>query len=137
MMLVKNYLTQSAIHGIGVYADEPIKAGQRIWTRGLELIFEETEMAALPKVTQEYLHRYCYREKEAPEKYILDFDNGRFMNHQDEPNTCDACIDNVWYLVATRDIAQGEELTCDYRDFVYDQPLTKADTAENITEEAA
>ncbi len=41
------------------------------------------------------------------------------MNHADDPNTmgvhAEGSIDG--YDIATRDIAEGEELTCDYRLF--------------------
>ena len=41
------------------------------------------------------------------------------MNHADDPNTAGVHIEGSieGYDVATRDIAEGEELTCDYRLF--------------------
>jgi SET domain-containing protein len=45
---------------------------------------------------------------------VLEFDNGRFMNHSDAPNTDFTDPDTGW---AIRDIAAGEEITCNYRDF--------------------
>ena len=41
-------------------------------------------------------------------------DNGRFMNHDEQPNTD---FTNPTVGFATRDIAKGEELTCNYSEF--------------------
>ena len=43
-------------------------------------------------------------------------DNGRFTNHSCTPNV-GACIDNSVDSYALRDIANGDELTCDYAAF--------------------
>ena len=44
-------------------------------------------------------------------------DNGRFTNHSATPNV-GACVDHSVDSYALRDIAEGEELTCDYAGFV-------------------
>jgi hypothetical protein len=45
---------------------------------------------------------------------VVEFDNGRFMNHAQSPNT-DFTDANVGWAI--RDIAAGEELTCNYSEF--------------------
>lgn len=45
---------------------------------------------------------------------VLEFDNGRFMNHSPAPNTDFRDPETGW---AVRDIAAGEEITCDYGEF--------------------
>ena len=45
---------------------------------------------------------------------VLDSDNGRFMNHTLTPNTDFRIFDKGYALF---DIAQGEELTCNYHEF--------------------
>ena len=45
---------------------------------------------------------------------IVDCDNGRFMNHSLTPNTDFRIFDKGYALV---DIAQGDELTCNYHEF--------------------
>ena len=62
--------------------------------------------------------RYVYLH-EGSAKYVFCLDNARFMNHTHEPNTrgVNPPDQPYGYDVATRDIAAGEELTCDYREF--------------------
>lgn len=43
-------------------------------------------------------------------------DNGRFTNHSAIPNV-GACVDHSNDSYALQDIAEGEELTCDYAGF--------------------
>jgi SET domain-containing protein len=45
---------------------------------------------------------------------VLDGDNGRYMNHSLAPNTDFRIFDKGYALV---DIAQGDELTCNYHEF--------------------
>ena len=56
--------------------------------------------------------RYGYQPSEEP-VYIVCGDNARFMNHSDTPN-CDDVDDLTIALV---DIAEGDEITCDYARF--------------------
>ena len=116
MLLVRTYVAQSAIEGVGVFAAEPIARGTPVWR--LEptldrLIPVETWRNAAP-VLKELLDRYAYPSADHPGHIVYDFDNGRFMNHADQPNT-DFSADVGG--VAARDIVAGEELTCDYGEF--------------------
>ena len=45
---------------------------------------------------------------------VLDADNGRHMNHSRQPNTD---FRDATFGFAIRDIASGEEITCNYADF--------------------
>ncbi|MGD9915787.1 MAG: SET domain-containing protein [Rhizobiaceae bacterium] len=116
MLLVRTYVAQSAIEGVGVFAAEPIARGTPIWR--LEpsldrLIPLETYRAATP-VLKDLLDRYAYPSADYPGHIVYDFDNGRFMNHSATPNTdFSAAVGGV----ALRDVAAGEELTCDYGEF--------------------
>ncbi|PKM07970.1 MAG: hypothetical protein CVV14_06225 [Gammaproteobacteria bacterium HGW-Gammaproteobacteria-4] len=51
-------------------------------------------------------------------RIVVNLDNARYMNHSDTPNLIE--VDGCNYTA--RDIAEGEELTCDYR--VFDAGLT-------------
>ncbi len=117
-MLVKTYVAQSGIHGTGLFADEPIKAGAIIWRfmDGLDVVFDASLLKTLDEPMRNYLDRYTYPHHSFKDKIILDGDNGRFMNHSAAPNTDFAKVP-MTEGYATRNIAQGEELTCNYNDF--------------------
>jgi SET domain-containing protein len=118
MMLIKTYLQESGIHGIGVYAGEPIPKGTKIWEfmEGLDPIYDASLLQTMPEPTRSFLNRYTYPHHTLPGKIVLDGDHGRFMNHSDTPNTDFTAVPcTVGYALC--DIAQGEELTCNYNEF--------------------
>jgi SET domain-containing protein len=116
MMIVPTYIGPSAIEGVGVFASAPIKAGEPIWVleEKFDLLLPESDLAGLPEIQREFIKRYGYPHMTRPGMIVLEFDNGRFMNHCDTPNTDFRNPEIGW---ATRDIAEGEELTCDYAEF--------------------
>lgn len=118
MMLVKTYVAQSGIHGIGLFAEEPIAAGTKIWhyMGGMDVVFDASLLETLQEPMRSYLARYTYPHHSFKDKIILDGDNGRFMNHSDTPNT-DFSQLPMTAGYALRDIAKGEELTCNYNEF--------------------
>ncbi len=119
MLLVKNYLDKSGIHGLGVFAAEPIQKGTWVWTfkQGVDQLIDAKWALEQPPIAREYLDRYTYENPKFPGKWILECDNGRFMNHSNHPSVLlEVAEDGNEYLVAVRDIAQDEEITCDYRD---------------------
>jgi hypothetical protein len=85
----KYYVDESQIQGKGVFATKDIKKGETIG-----LLHNIIEMGSNYKFTE----------------------LGKFHNHSDNPNCHNELVDgNKRYLVATRDIPEGEELTTDYR----------------------
>ena len=114
MLLVKTYLAPSAVHGIGLHAGEPIAKGTVIWRFDprIDRRLSRRERDEMPVAARAFIETYAYPEQVGSETYLLDGDHARFMNHSETPNT-DCEIDTV----ATRDIAVGEELLCDYRQF--------------------
>jgi hypothetical protein len=117
MMLVDTYVAPSVIEGVGVFAAERIVAGTLIWR--LDTTFDRlvprSSLSDAPEYLRLYLERYTYPMPDDPETLILEFDNGRFMNHDGEnPNTD---LSGMTEGFARRDIAAGEELTCDYNEF--------------------
>jgi len=114
MLLIPTYIARSPIHGIGVFAADDIPAGSRIWAFDAEVDWRLTadEMRSFPEPYQTRLRSWSYLDDEG--LYVLCGDNARFMNHADSPN----CLDIEGpYTITARDIAAGEELTCDYRTF--------------------
>lgn len=114
MFLVPTYLAKSATHGVGVFTPSPIPGDTRIWefTPEVDLRLDPEVVHAIRGEFGDKLRSYCYREPDGT--YVLCGDNARFMNHSFDPN-CDD-IEGP-YTVTRRDIAAGEELTCDYRLF--------------------
>ena len=66
---------------------------------------------------KDYLDRYAYPRRSDPRFIVFEADDARYMNHADDPN-CDFGQGDVAY--ALRDIAPGEEMTCDYNLFFED-----------------
>jgi SET domain-containing protein len=116
MLLVSTYVAASDIEGVGVFAARPIAKGETIWR--LEPDFDRLipldAYGAMSETKKELLDRYAYPSPDQPGFLVYEVDNGRFMNHADEPNTDFSTYGGG---TATRDIAVGEELTCDYRQF--------------------
>lgn len=116
MMIVPNYVGPSPIEGVGIFAAIPIHAGQAIWVLEdkFDLLLTQEEVAALGPLQRDFVERYGYRHMTQQGLMVLEYDNGRFMNHSERPNT-DFRDPEMGY--ATLDIAAGEELTCNYGEF--------------------
>jgi SET domain-containing protein len=116
MMLVRTYLSNSTIEGVGIFAAEPIKAGDIIWRLEpkFDVFFTGAEIEELPPHMQDFIARYSYPHMRKPGIWVLEADNGRFMNHSESPNTDFTGFEEG---LAIRDIAPGEEITCNYYDF--------------------
>lgn len=114
MMLVRNYIDKSPIHGMGVYAGEFIPKGTCIWemTPGCDQVYSDEMLAALTPVQREIVLFYGYIEP-GVEGVVLCCDNARHYNFSAEPNSGS---DERWKngarpTFALRDIVEGEELT--------------------------
>ena len=114
MMLVRNYIDKSPIHGMGVYAGQFIPKGTCIWemTPGCDQIYSADMLAALTPVQREIVLFYGYVEP-GVEGVVLCCDNARHYNFSGDPNSGS---DERWKngarpTYALRDIAEGEELT--------------------------
>jgi SET domain-containing protein len=115
-MLVRTYLSNSTIEGVGIFAAEPIKAGAVIWSLEpkFDVFFSEEDIEKLPPHMQDFIARYSYPHLLKRGVWVLELDNGRFMNHSDRPNTDFTEFERGY---AIRDIAAGEEITCNYYEF--------------------
>jgi hypothetical protein len=116
MMLVRTRVAPSAIHGLGLFAVDTIPKGTPIWRfeAGFDREFSPGEFAALPAQAQVHIRWFAYVDRDTRGR-VLSGDHTCFMNHSPEPNT-GALRDAVLPIttVALRDIAVGEELTCNY-----------------------
>ena len=116
MLLIANYVGPSSIEGVGVFAAEPLAKGTVIWSfdERFDHVLSPAEIAELGEQQRQFVERYGYSHSQRPELTILELDNGRFMNHADRPNTEFTDPHIGW---AIRDIAEGEEITCNYAEF--------------------
>ena len=96
--------------GYGVVAIKPIPKGTITWVLdAIDQHFSEEEILGMAPHYQEILYKYCYRDPQG--RYVLCWDNARFVNHSFRSN----CISTAYdFEIAVRDIAAGEELTDDY-----------------------
>lgn len=116
MMLVRCYLAPSAIDGLGVFSHQDIKRGQNVWRREnlLDVRLARADMALLDPQMRDFVERHAYPDFSDPSYLILECDEGRFMNHVEDPNL-DFSDGALGY--ARRDIPAGTELTCHYSSF--------------------
>lgn len=125
MLLVRTKIGPSIIDGIGLFADEFIPKGSRVWQwiDGFDIRMQASDLQRLSKPALEIFLRYSYLSKRSG-LYVLCFDHSRFLNHSEAPNLIDAsAADSEEGLdIAARDIEPGEELTSDYRDFDAETP---------------
>jgi len=118
MLLVPTCVRPSPIHGVGLFAVGFIPKGAPVWRfeAGFDLEFTPEQLAAWPAVASEYVRRYGYAGPAG--KVTLSGDNARFMNHSPSPNTgAPPDMPPPVTTTALRDIADGEEITCNYFDF--------------------
>jgi SET domain-containing protein len=116
MLLVRTRLAPSAIHGLGVFAAEPIARGSEVWrfTPGFDLDLDPRALEALPEHARQWLLVYGYLDPRL-QRFILCCDDARFINHSATPNLRpDFAREPHGVDLALRDIAPGEELTVDY-----------------------
>lgn len=117
MLVIHAYIGNSALHGLGVFTRDAIRAGQVVsqFRPPLDVMVTREFVDSLSVPERDYLHHFAYLSLFL-HVYILTGDHDRYMNHGGEPNVGIA-QDRTTDSVALRDIAAGEELTCDYRTF--------------------
>jgi uncharacterized protein len=118
MLLVNTYVASSSIEGVGVFAAEPVEAGEPIWRLDpdFDRLIPVRAYECSPPHVKALLDRYAYPSPDRPGFIVYEVDNGRFMNHSETPNTDFSAGEGG---TALRDIQAGEELTCDYRQFYH------------------
>lgn len=111
MNLVKTYIDKSDIQGIGLFANEFIPEGTKIWEiSGFDIVVDDDTFKSLPLTEEQlkYVKKYIYFNNGY---WIYCGDDAKFTNHSTEPNTLVSFSEQI----ALRDIYPGEEITCDYR----------------------
>jgi hypothetical protein len=116
MMTVPCYLAPSRIEGPGVYCREDLRRGQPVWSDDLilDLRAPAAKFGTVPAHMREIPERYTYPDPQRPGFFILEADEGKFMNHAEDP---DLDFPDGATGHARRDIPAGTELTCNYGAF--------------------
>jgi hypothetical protein len=97
--------------GVGVFATQLIPKGTIVWA--LDDLVEQ-----LDELRRALVVKYGYRDQLG--RYVLCWDDGRFVNHSFHAN----CLGTAWDLeIAVRDILPGDELTDDYGTLNLDEPF--------------
>jgi SET domain-containing protein len=121
MLLVKTLLRPSSIQGLGLFADQLVRARTPVWrfTPGFDLRISPAQLSSLPKEVRAFFGRFGYRSPTTGQ-YILCSDHYRHVNHsRDAANVGPSEAQDAGEPadVALRDIQPGDELTIDYRHF--------------------
>ncbi|MFI9318407.1 SET domain-containing protein [Kitasatospora aureofaciens] len=107
----------SSTHNVGLFSVRPIPAGTVIWLPCPKCSRWSTEeIAELPEERFAALDKYGHLLADG--SLLLPCLGAYLMNHSCEANVLDLGLD---FGLAVRDIAAGEEVTCDYATFVEDE----------------
>ena len=114
-------INQSGIHNNGGFAIKDIPmgtkiieyVGERVSKKRSDDIYEESLEAHNEDASKGAVYLFTINKK-----FDLDgnvsWNTARYINHSCEPNCESDVIDNRVWIIATRDIKKGEELTYDY-----------------------
>lgn len=110
MNLVRTFIKQSDIEGIGLFAAEFIPAGKKMWEiSGFDILVtdEDFKSLGLEEEQLKYVKRYIYFNNGY---WIYCGDDAKFTNHSTDPNTTISFSEQL----ALKDIYPGDEITCNY-----------------------
>jgi hypothetical protein len=99
---------RSPIEGLGVFAARPFRVGERI--RRVNVVREITPESPIREDLGERVDHCSYPDG----KVVLFGFPDRHLNHSCDPNAWELYEGDSSWLVARREIAAGEEITCDY-----------------------
>ncbi len=123
MILVPTRVAASGIQGNGLFALGAVSKGTPFYRflPGFDQAISPESWTAMPEPARGFVRHFSYFDR-VSNRLVLSGDDARFMNHSEAPNT--GVPDTAFFqpgesiiTVALRDIAVGEELTCDYRAF--------------------
>lgn len=120
MLKVKTKIKQSAVSGLGLFADQFIPKNTTIWEFNPKIDMSITKdlYEKLTNIEKGFFDHYGYWSDDI-NMYVCSGDNYRFTNHSTTPNvgTINAVENSEGQDIALRDIQVGEELFYDYRTF--------------------
>jgi len=113
MLMIPTYLAESGVHGIGLYAAETVKAGDKVWefNREIDFVYDAQWMDRLFCQSLQAFDYFCQYAYKRDNLYYYVSDNARFINHSQQANIGFA---NDGDEIALRDINPGDELLENY-----------------------
>lgn len=106
--------------GYGVFATQDIPRGTFLWVLDyFDRILTPADVGALQPQLRTIVDRYSYQAADG--NFVFCWDFGRYMNHSCEPTSRGV---GDAFEVAVRDVAAGEELTCEYGTLNLLSPMT-------------
>ena len=124
MIHIQYALKTSDLHGIGLFADEHVTKGQLIYTASplLDINITQEQFDNLSQNEKDEIRRWGFFD-EPSQKWHVDFDVSKFINHAYRASVTQDSSHDEAYLVAARDIEVGEELTQNYLEFESEEDL--------------
>ena len=118
MILIPVRVAPSGIHGLGLFTTQTVPRGTPVWRSipGFDQAFTDQQVAEFPQVVQDHIRWFGWKQATTG-CWILSGDHACFMNHDPLPNTGMMTDGDGLVTVALKDLAAGEELTCDYWEF--------------------
>jgi uncharacterized protein len=118
MIHIKYLLDKSSRHGIGLFAGEDLNKGQLVYTDSplLDVNITKDQFDSLDEKEQKEI-RYWGFWIEEDKVWHVDFDVSKFINHSYNATLTQDTTHKDAYLITTRDINKGEELTQNYLEF--------------------
>ncbi len=126
MIHIKYKLRVSNLHGIGLFTDERLKKGQLVYTASpiLDLNITKEQFMSLDQKEKDEVLWWGFFD-EPSQKWHVDFDVSKFINHSKNGTLMQDDRHEEAYLVASRDINKGDELTQNYLEFESPEDLKK------------
>jgi SET domain-containing protein len=117
MMRVPVTVGKSAIHGLGVFAIDPIRKGTVLWQYepGFDHQVSEYSIKYGEKRIQDFVRERGYINPDDPQVWVVCVDEAQFWNFpkRDEPANTElgGLVDGEFLILAARDIEPNEEIT--------------------------
>lgn len=119
-------LKESPLHGIGLFTQEDLSKGQLVYTASplLDVNITQQEFDSLSENEQNEIRWWGFWD-EPTQRWHVDFDVSKFINHSSNATLTQDSDHTEAYLITTRNVNAGEELTQDYLEFETVEDLKK------------
>jgi SET domain-containing protein len=122
----KYKIDKSKLHGVGLFTEENLKKGQVVYTASplLDVDITQEQFDSLDEKEKKEIKYWGFWD-EPNNVWHVDFDNSKFINHSFNPTLTQDPNHKDAYLVTTRDVKKGEELTQNYLEFETKEDLRR------------